>query len=54
MARDGLDLVAAFVADLPRFGVAALGAFEFPARLATAGFDLGRGLRVIFDMFRVY
>jgi hypothetical protein len=53
-ARDGPDLVVAFAAALPRFGIAAARGLEFPARLATPDFDLGRGLRVIFDIFRVY
>ena len=53
-ARDCPDLVAAFAADLPRFGFAAEGSFEFLARLETVDFDLGRRPRVIFDMIRVY
>jgi hypothetical protein len=44
----------AVAAALPRFGIAAARSFEFPARLATPDFGLGRGLRVIFDIFRVY
>jgi hypothetical protein len=54
IVRDRPDLIAAFAADLPRFGFAAEDTLEFPARLARFDFDLGRGLRVIFGMFRVY
>src|SRR6266436_2104239 len=53
-ARAGPDLAAAFFAALSRDWLAAARLRDFLAGLAAVGFDLVRGLRMIFDMIRVY